>query len=276
MADSGIQKQDGKLFVIMARESKTAVIFRRGPSRWVQLIRWYTETDTLEPGQWFHGRIYDERCDLSPNGEHLIYFAAKHQNWRTKDKLVSWTAISRPPFLTAIAFWPNGDTTYGGGGFFDSNKKVRVQTYGGTPWQPNLVRTPSGIHVQYTDSYCEEFPLLVKRLERDGWIRCASDGQNFQFEKSSKSTGWVIALRWNPRDSDRPFSAWCRRRSNNEAVLDSTDWADFDKTGRLVFSRGRKLYCLDVGNGGVAERELADFSKNKPEEKPAPDWATHW
>src|SRR6185295_18250857 len=90
MNEKATPKESGRLFVIMARESKTAVIFRRGPSRWVQLIRWYTETDTFEPGQWFHGRIYEERCDLSPNGEHLIYFATKHQNWRTPDKLVGW------------------------------------------------------------------------------------------------------------------------------------------------------------------------------------------
>src|SRR5438034_6764703 len=127
------QRDSGRLFVIMARESKTAIIFRRGPSRWVQLIRWYTETDTFEPGQWFRGRIYAERCDLSPNGEHLIYFAAKPQNWRTREQLVSWTAVSRPPYLTAVAFWPNGNTTHGGGGLFDSNTDVQVNLYGGCP-----------------------------------------------------------------------------------------------------------------------------------------------
>ncbi len=48
------------LFVILARESPTALILRRGPSRWVQLIRWDTLHDTFEPGAWFHGRIYRE------------------------------------------------------------------------------------------------------------------------------------------------------------------------------------------------------------------------
>src|SRR4051812_15030832 len=60
-----------RLFFLLARKSPTAVIFRRGPSDWVQLIRWNTQTDDFEPGQWFHGRVYEHRCDLSPNGELL-------------------------------------------------------------------------------------------------------------------------------------------------------------------------------------------------------------
>src|SRR5689334_24179596 len=44
-----------RLFCILARDAATGVIFRRGPSRWVQLIKWNTATDTFEPGQWFHG-----------------------------------------------------------------------------------------------------------------------------------------------------------------------------------------------------------------------------
>src|SRR5215831_4419387 len=92
-----------RLFVILAREASKAVIFRRGPSRWTQLILWDTQHDTFVYGQWFKGRIYERRCDLSPDGSKLIYFAAK---WRKP--LASWTAISTPPWWTAHALWPNG------------------------------------------------------------------------------------------------------------------------------------------------------------------------
>src|SRR5689334_23259019 len=93
-----------RLYALLARKSPRAVIFRRGPSRQVQLISWNTEKDTFEPGQWFKGRIYERRCDLSPNGDLLIYFAAKH-----KEPLYSWSAVSRPPYLTALALWRKGD-----------------------------------------------------------------------------------------------------------------------------------------------------------------------
>src|SRR5215469_4929229 len=61
-----------RLFMIVARRSPVAVIFRRGPSHWVQLIKWDTGNDTFQTGQWLHGRIYERRCDLSPDGSLLI------------------------------------------------------------------------------------------------------------------------------------------------------------------------------------------------------------
>ena len=63
--------------VILAQNAPTGVILRRGPSAWVQLILWHTDTDRLEYGQWFRGRVYERRCHLSPDGMLLIYFANK-------------------------------------------------------------------------------------------------------------------------------------------------------------------------------------------------------
>lgn len=58
-----------RLHVLLARRAPVAVIFRRGPTKWVQIIRWDTEKDIFEAGQWFHGRIYEGRSDLSPSGK---------------------------------------------------------------------------------------------------------------------------------------------------------------------------------------------------------------
>jgi hypothetical protein len=93
-----------RLYAILARRSPVAVLFRRGPSKQVLLIRWNTNDDSLLPGQWLKGRIYERRCDLSPDGDLLLYFAA---NW--KKPYLSWSAVSRPPYLTALALWPKGD-----------------------------------------------------------------------------------------------------------------------------------------------------------------------
>lgn len=64
-----------RIFAILAHKASVAVIFRRGPSRLVLLIKWNLKSDTLEYGQWFRGRIYERRCDLSPSGDLLLYFA---------------------------------------------------------------------------------------------------------------------------------------------------------------------------------------------------------
>src|SRR6516162_6940589 len=100
------------LFVILARNAPCGVIFRRGPSKQVLVIKWSLRNDTFEGGQWLKGRIYERRCDLSPSGEKLIYFAG---NYRSKNGPLTWTAVSRTPYLTALAMWPKGDA-WGGGG----------------------------------------------------------------------------------------------------------------------------------------------------------------
>jgi hypothetical protein len=85
-----------KLYCILAREAATAIIFRRGPSRRVRLIRWNLKTDTFEPGQWFKGQVYVRKSDLTPDGTKLVYTAAKHRG-----TLPIWTAVSTAPFFTA-------------------------------------------------------------------------------------------------------------------------------------------------------------------------------
>ena len=80
-----------RLAILFAARAPVAVIFRRGPSKRVEVIRWDTAHDTFERGHWFHGRIYTRRCDLSPDGELLVYFASKF-NRRTVDDRKVWIA----------------------------------------------------------------------------------------------------------------------------------------------------------------------------------------
>lgn len=91
---SSSPKAQARLYCILARDAPVAVIFRRGPNKRVLLLLWRTDTDQFYEGQWLKGRIYERRCDLSPNGTRLIYFAANY-----KRPYFSWTAVSRPPFL---------------------------------------------------------------------------------------------------------------------------------------------------------------------------------
>jgi hypothetical protein len=97
-------------------------VLRRGPASWAHLTLWNTARDTFTPGAWFRGRIYEERCDLSPDGQLFVYAAFQGARLRTS-YTDSWTAISRPPWLHALVLWPMG-TTYGGGGRFVDNRRV--------------------------------------------------------------------------------------------------------------------------------------------------------
>ncbi len=117
-----------RLHMILAREARSAVIFRRGPSRHTAVIGWDQTTDKFQLGQWLYGRIYERRCDLSPDGKYLIYFAMNGQ-WQSEVK-GSWTAISRTPFLKALTLFAKGDCWNGGGLFFSSREYWLNETYG--------------------------------------------------------------------------------------------------------------------------------------------------
>ncbi len=112
-----------RLFALVASAARIAVVFRRGPTKQVQMLHWDLERDVVTPGQWLSGRIYNERCGLSPNGRLLVYFAGKF-----KTKIATFTAVSRPPFFTALALWPDG-STWGGGGFFEGDRRL-ILNYG--------------------------------------------------------------------------------------------------------------------------------------------------
>ena len=77
-----------RIHAILAREAATAVVFRRGPSKRTAVIEWNLKTDTFKVGQWFYGSFYPYRCDLSPDGRHLVYFAAKYGRSSTKAELI--------------------------------------------------------------------------------------------------------------------------------------------------------------------------------------------
>jgi hypothetical protein len=112
--------------VLPAAEAPRAVVLRRGPSPWYHVMLWHTDTDHLEHGAWFRGRIYEERCDVSPDGELLLYFAMQGRKTLTSYK-GSWTAVSRVPWLHALALWPQGHT-WGGGGRFVGPREIVLAT----------------------------------------------------------------------------------------------------------------------------------------------------
>ncbi len=119
-----------RLFVIMAARAQVAVVLRRGPASWVRLVLWDTKRDLFTPGSWFRGRIYEEKCDLSPDGELFVYAALQGRRLGSGYSH-AWTALSRPPWLHALVLWPM-HTTYGGGGRFVGNRQLIVRGCGKT------------------------------------------------------------------------------------------------------------------------------------------------
>lgn len=116
-----------RLHLFHARDAMTSVILRQGPTRVWRMILWDRATDTFQDGQWLKHKVYPERCDLSPDGRHFLYFALDGQ-WNAPTK-GSYTAISQPPYFTVLRLFPQGDT-WGGGGVFIDNRRFCINAWG--------------------------------------------------------------------------------------------------------------------------------------------------
>jgi hypothetical protein len=168
-----------RLFIIFANEAHEAVIFRRGPSSWFHIIRWDTKNDKFYPGAWLRGRVYPERCDLSPDGELLLYFIHQGRKLKT-DYKDSWNAISRSPWLHALGLWSQG-TTYGGGGRFTDGRSAILRFY---PVEPHPNHLGLGLNVSFvaTDT------SFARKLDR---------------APLHKSTQEIEGVEWTGRDQRR-------------------------------------------------------------------------
>ena len=269
------------MYVILARAAERAVIFRRGPSKRVLLVAWDTSNDRFEEGQWLNGRIYERRCDLSPEGDLLLYFAAKY-----RPPLFSWSAISKPPFLTALALWPKGDG-WGGGGHFLRRSTVALnhrETEMALGDGFNLPKWLTVVSFGQASGWGEDNPVWSHRLERDGWI-LTSGGTVAKEDFNAKV--WV---EFNPPITwEKPHPIWPERytlrmlitgvkerngawyliehaviSSEGESLqLGRSEWAEWSRSGELLFAKGPCLYRLGLVRGTLAPlreaRELADF-----------------
>ena len=247
-----------RVFMIFARESPTAVIFRRGPSRWVQLIHWNTKTDVFQPGQWFHGRIYERRSDLSPDGSLLVYFArgpgSKVRRTSDTEYTHAWTAISRPPFLTVLALWPKGDCWHGGGLF--KNDGVLLLNHKPEVAEPHREHKPQGLLViPNENAKGEDDPIFSQRLERDGWElktpwRGEYHGPPHYYhtvqvemrERANVDRTYVIRLTRSIEGLDNAETFAIRDvKQSLGTPVDRVGWMDWDQQGRW-FSQEMERY----------------------------------
>lgn len=256
-----------RLHVLLAQDSPRAVVIRRGPSKTSCTILWNRQNDSFEVGQWIRARVYEHRSDLSPNGKHLIYFAHNGQ-WQSESK-GAWSAVSRAPYLKALAFYPKGDT-WGGGGFFTGKTTYWLDDCG-VP--SSELRTTGEVQ---RDHHFNPYAggryrgVYYLRLLRDGWtiaeIENPAKPKDWRdvFDKSGAS-GWV--LRKILRNTARPGkgSVWeehqlLHPKSGRCLSCPDWEWADWDGK-RVVWASGGRIFAGRMTNDGLTdESRLADFN----------------
>ena len=249
-------KPPARLHVILARQAPLAVVIRRGPAKQVCTMLWDRRTDSFTLGQWLKGRIYEDRCDLSPDGRYFIYFAYDGRSGREHGP--SWTAVSRAPWLKAIALYRKG-STWGGGGYFTG-----ARTY----WLDS-----EHVCVQDTTEVRRDLHAQYPQLWHDHWAQAG-----WQFQETLDASGGKVHLREKPLPR-----GWVLRfiggtgyelkqvRSGHAHRFPTWEWAELDGK-RLVLAEKGCLFvaALDRETGIGPPTRVHDFNDMKFEARPAP------
>ncbi len=268
-----------RLWGLVAARARVAVVFRRGPSKQVRLALWDLATDQLTYGQWLSGRIYNERCGLSPGGKLLVYFAGKF-----KTRIPTFTALSRPPYFTALALWPDG-STWGGGGFFEDDRRL-VLNYGRVIDELNGGKgIPADFCVTSVSEHRERHAATDGPEASQGWTlkeRGSEGERDVDPMMAVVFTRPWIQTRVSPRrprltlerwwlgmfEVNGPHSVYSFRLvetpkgAHGEPAVEELgrlDWADWDHDGSLLFSRDGCLFRRNLTGGPSEPMLIADL-----------------
>ena len=259
-----------RVHVLMAREARVGVVIRRGPSKKVCTVLWDRRNDQFQLGQWLNGRIYERRSDLSPDGKYLIYFAMNGR-WES-EAAGSWTAISRAPYLKAIAIFPKGDCWNGGGLFTNKTSYWLNEGLGHSELRnTSEVRVDPNPEILMSTNFGGECPgVYYPRLMRDGWEyieRRGSRGQTIDVFEKPLHHGWTLRKLAHSQSGAPPGKGvyWdehelLRPETDNLIKCATWEWAELDGK-RLVWSAEGRLFAAYLrAKGMVDEHELFDFN----------------
>jgi hypothetical protein len=108
-----------RLWLLPAREAPVVLIVRRKPSRWWHFLRWDTDTGEIRPGAWHEWLCYPERCDISPDGEHMTF-------------MLGWgfgRGVATVPDATPLLWWEDAGS-HGSAGVFLDDRQVALDLSG--------------------------------------------------------------------------------------------------------------------------------------------------
>lgn len=275
-----------RLHILFAKNAPIGVIFRRGPSKQVRLILWHTDTDTFIEGQWFKGRIYEERAALTPDGKLLSYFAMDLRKRRylrpeaDPKSTSAWVAISRPPYLTALALWFYWDT-HDGATTFPDNRTFLISGQ----------CTPAAGRELPNEFKVGNLPSNRSPLTNRGWSyiperKIEDANQAPAYGAAQRSTDYYekrigggiasLELRLNGLDKGGEFCL--RNLTNGQSVPLEVNYAEVDLAGRLILAQDGKIYAASSVQHDlrIIKTELYDFNKMTFEAVTTPNWAQQW
>jgi hypothetical protein len=275
-----------RLFCIPATAAPVVAVIRRGPSAWSHVGRWDVDRGTYESGAWVRARVYPERCDLSPDGRWLASFTLRGSAQPDWPAGATYVAISRLPWLQALAAWRTDGTWTRGVHFVDDRAVWEVDDADVGDLAP--CRARYGLRVTR--------PLAFASEHRRGWSETAElpprdtrgpwderiDGLVMAKPRPDGhatllARGWYAAFRSKlPSDDSFEFRYDLRVGEVNHALPD-VQWADWDARGRLLVATTDGL--LQIRDGDAPDLAVVwqtDVARLQPDPQPPPPDAARW
>ena len=256
-----------RLTCIPAAAAPVVAVIRRGPSAWTQIGRWNIERATYEPGAWVRARIYEDRCDLSPDGRWLAYFSLRGSARPDWPAGLTYIAISRLPWVRALAAWSTCGTWTRGVHFVDER---RVWELGDPDVGDDApVRKRFGMKVSG--------PLAYPIEHRRGWRESDDSPRREARGPWDEQIDELVMTKSRPGDPDqelrRAITGYTLWTDSAEHPLPDVQWADWHADGRLLVAT--KDGRLQVRDAGSVEWEH-DLARYEPAPIAPPAEASHW
>lgn len=210
----------------------------------------------------------------------MVYFASKFNPKKVEDKeyTYAWTAVSRPPYLSALALWPKGNT-YREGGIFTTEQDLFLNHLPDKT-EPHPEHLPTGLRVTSNPEALRDGEGALD----DPW-RVLQGLEYYYWERRTTKPG--VKERKSPRGNAAlqvevyfdPEEQWICSLVTKQGKVFSIGigtWADFDRKGRLIFASEGRLFETKLRAGKIDFKQLADFDDAKPESVKALLWATRW
>jgi len=259
-----------RIACIPAQAAPVVAVIRRGPAAWTQIGRWDVEHDTYEPGAWIRARVYEDRCDLSPDGRWFAYFTLRgsiRPDWPAGG---TYIAISRLPWVKALAAWRTCGTWTRGVQFVTDRRVWDLD-------EPD-VGDVSPCRRQYGMKVSA--PLAYPVEHRRGWRETPESPPREARGHWDEQIDRLVMAKPRPIDGApelrRTIDGYLLRAGTEERLLPDVQWADWDPRGRLLVATKRGALEIRTGSTFATVAWTRNLAADTPDPKPPPADASRW
>jgi hypothetical protein len=170
-----------RLHLLAAKDAPTIVILQRKRAKLFHVVTLDTETHRVTEGSWFRGVLYGIDCDVSLDGQYMVYRARG-----TRLRGATWSGVCRLPWLKTLVHVESPIT---GGGYFAGSRQLK--THG---WDCRDVVASADVPFKIARSGAyhlgHELGVIYPRFERDGYTR---PGENWGSEQKLPGKTYQVA-----------------------------------------------------------------------------------